>query len=158
MKKLAFSLITCLAFVQSTYAATSALTESLLEYEAITSTIGTNPSFQNIISPFEFIIDIERITHQTDVIGIVKYAIVTRVTSETITDVSKEEQAIETRSSESGSHGSGHHHHHKNTYIAKLNVSPNPGIGPNIVTVLSITQVHSQTNTFFDEDFPDTLN
>ncbi len=35
MKRLAFALIACLALVQSAYAATSALTESLLEYEAI---------------------------------------------------------------------------------------------------------------------------
>ncbi len=144
MKKLAFSLIACLAFTQSTYAATSALTESLLEYEAITSTIGTNPNFQDIISPNEFIIDIKRITRRIDITGLVKYAIVTRV--------------IDGAGDQSSSERRKHRHHHNNTYVATLDVSPNPGIGPNIVTVLSITQRHRQMNTYFDTDLPDNSN
>lgn len=147
MKKLAFSLIASLAFVQSTYAATSALNESLLEYEAITSTIGTNPDFQDIIGQNEFIIDIKRITRRVDVTGIVKYAIVTRV----ITGNTLEEH-------ESSSERHKHRHHHDNTYIATLEVLPNPGIGPNIVTVLSITQRHRQMTTFFDAELPNNPN
>lgn len=154
MKKIAFFLIACLTCMQSTYAATSALTESLLEYEAITTAIGTDPNFQNIISQNEFIIDIKRITHQVDITGIVKYDILTRVISAPGNVVaSMEQEAIEMHSSGSHKHK---HHHHTNSYIATLEVSPNPGIGPNIVTVLSITQVRSQRSTFFNTDFSGT--
>lgn len=152
MKKLAFSLIACLAFLQSTYAATSALTESLLEYEAITSAIGTDPNFQNIIGPNEFIVDIKRITRQVDILGTVKYDITTRVISTTgSVSATVEQEALEMHSGESHKH-----RQHTNKYVAKLNVSPNPGIGPNIVTVLSIKQVLSQTSTIFNADLPDT--
>ena len=122
MKKFIVSLIACITMVQSTYAATSALTESLLEYEAITSAIGTDPTFQNIIPVTEFIIDIKRITKKINVLGKVKYEIVTRASSD----------------------GSSKHDKHLRSikYIATLNVAQNPGIGPNIVTVVSVEQVH----------------
>jgi hypothetical protein len=154
MKKLAFSLIACLAFVQSTYAATSALTESLLEYEAITSAIGTDPNFENIISPVEFIVDIKRITRKVNITGIVKYRIVTRVICSTAGINASEIQ--EEYSSGNPKHK--HCHDSTNIYVATLNVSPNPGIGPNIVTVLSIKKVRSskKSSTFFNDDFPDT--
>lgn len=148
MKKLAFSLIACLAFVQSTYAATSALTESLLEYEAITSAIGTDPTFQTLISPVEFIVDIKRITHKVDITGTVKYRITTFVLSATAGANALMEQEA---------HSCGGHKNRRNTniYVATLNVSPNPGIGPNIVTVLTIKKVRSETNNFYHADFPD---
>jgi hypothetical protein len=152
MKKLALSLIASLAFIQSTHAATSALTESLLEYEAITSAIGTNPSFENVISATEFIVDIKRITQQVDITGTVKYEILTRILSSPCgINATVEHEALETRSS--GSHHGHHHcHHNTNTYIATLDVTPNPGIGPNIVTVVSIVKVGSQSNTFFEDN------
>lgn len=151
MKKLAFSLIACLAFTQSSFAATSALTESLLEYEAITSALGTNPNFQDIIGADEFIIDIKRITRKIDVTGKVKYAIVTRV----INDNFVEEPVS---SSDRHKHHHHHHHHHTHTYIATLDVAPNPEIGPNIVTVVSIKQKHRQVTTFIDAEQPDNQN
>jgi hypothetical protein len=117
MKKFVVFLIACVVMVQAAYGATSALTESLLEYEAITSAIGTDPNFQNIIPPNEFIIDIKRLTKHLDVLGDVEYKILTRSLSE--------------------------HHHHSIKYIATLNVSPNPGIGPNIITVVSIVHHHN---------------
>lgn len=133
MKKLVLSLVACFAMVQSTYAATSALTESLLEYDAIISAIGSNPSFENIIPPNEFIIDIKRLTKQIDILGEVKYEILTRSLSDGTEWVFHESS-------------SGHSHkHHKHPrpikYIATLNVAPNPGIGPFIVTVESIVLV-----------------
>lgn len=120
MKKIVIFLIACFALTGSTYGATSPLTESLLEYEAITSAIGTNPEFENVISSNEFIIDIQRLTRELNVLGVVKYGIVTRIPS--------------------GGSDSPECHENHNTfkYIAKLFVAPNPGIGPNIVTVLSI--------------------
>lgn len=132
MKKLFITLVACLAFAQS-HAATSALTESLLEYEAITSALGTDPVFENIIPTSEFIIDIKRITHRINITGTVRYKIVTR----TVTASESADDELEASSSH-------HHHHHKNKYhfyIAELNVAPNPGIGPNIVTVVSITPI-----------------
>lgn len=119
MKKFVIFLIACVAMIQHTYGATSPLTESLLEYEAITSAIGTDPNFQNIIPTNEFIVDIRRLTKQLNVLGEVKYLILTRIP----TDEFDHEC---------------HEHHHSIIYIATLFVAPNPGIGPNIVTVLSI--------------------
>lgn len=127
MKKFIASFIACLALVQSSYAATSALTESLLEYEVITTTIGTDPIFQNIIPPTEFIIDIKRLTRQVNNLGEVKYGILTRVLSSDSTtgcDCHKR-------------------HHFSNRYIATLNVAPN-GIGPNKITLVSLVPLHEQ--------------
>jgi hypothetical protein len=123
MKKFVITLVACFAMVQSSYAATSALTESLLEYEAITSAIGTDPSFENIIPQTEFIIEIKRITKQIDVLGEVRYEILTRALS---------------NEPNWDWHESNKKHHRPIKYIATLNVAPNPGIGPNIVTVESI--------------------
>lgn len=120
MKKFLFSLAACAAMVQSAFAATSALTESLLEYEAITNAIGTNPDFENIIPPDEFIIDIKRLTRRIDVLGEVKYGILAR----TVTDGDEWDCR--------------HEHPCPIRYIATLNVAANPGIGPNIITVESI--------------------
>ncbi len=119
MKKFIICLIACVSMVQSAYAATSALTESLLEYEAITSGIGTNPSFENIIPVTEFIVDIKRITKQINVLGTVKYEILTLPVSDG--SIKKKQTPIK--------------------YIAILDVSPNPGVGPNIVTLISIVLV-----------------
>ncbi len=125
MKKFAALLIACIAIFQSGYAATSALTESLLEYEAITNAIGTDPTFEGVIPATEFITDIKRITKEVDITGEVKYKIIT------------EDVATTPTTGHCGCHKKNHHH----TYIAVLSVTPNPGIGPNIVTVVSITKV-----------------
>lgn len=126
MKKFIASFIACLALVQSSYAATSALTESLLEYEAITTAIGTNPIFENIIPPTEFIIDIKRLTRQVSNLGEVKYGILTRVlTSDSTTGCDCHKR-----------------HHFSNRYIATLNVAPNQDIGPNVITVVSLVPLH----------------
>src|SRR3954465_1385903 len=132
MKKLIFSCITCFATVSSLQAATSGLAESLLEYEAITTALGTNPLFENVIDPTEFIIDIKRITKEVDVTGRVRYKIVTALPGF---------QLDSSRSSSSHHH---HHHHHqdRHTYIVTLQVTPNAGIGPNQITVLEIRETH----------------
>lgn len=121
MKKLAFSILACFAFVQSSFAATSALTDSLLEYDAITSALGTNPKFENVIPAGEFIVDIKRITKQIDSFGKVQYRITTLFPTQ--------------------KHSHSHSHEFKTAkYIATLNVSPNPAIGPHIITVKSIVR------------------
>lgn len=116
MKKFAISIIACVAMAQCMYAATSPLTESLLEYEAITSAIGTDPNFQNVIPTVEFVVDIKRITKQVNVLGEVEYRILTVLPNAHVSES----------------------HTHTIKYIATLNVASNPGIGPNIVTVVSI--------------------
>lgn len=142
MKKFVMTLMACLATVQSIHAATSALTESLLEYEAITSAIGTDPNFQNVITPIEFIVDIKRLTRAIDVTGSVKYEILTQIPNSD-------------GSSSNSVHSHSHHHNHPRrttTYIAILDVAPNPGIGPNIITVVSISKSHSQLFRYFDQE------
>jgi hypothetical protein len=124
MKKFALTLLASFALAQSAHAATSALVESLLEYDSITSFIGA-PTF-TVIPQTEFIVDIKRITRQIDVLGEVVYRIVTKGPSDGDLD------------SDNHCH---RHHANSHVYIATLLVSPNPGVGPNIVTVLSIVPV-----------------
>lgn len=121
MKKFAIALIASMAFVQSTYAATSALTQSILEYEAITTALGSNPEFEDVISPSQFITDIKRITPDVNVTGTIKYQIVTLIPGKKH-DCSCTKKQV-------------------HYYIAKLLVEPNPDIGPFITTVVSIKEV-----------------
>lgn len=122
MKKIVLTLIAFLAYAYSTHAATSALTESLLEFEAITDYIGA-PSF-TVIGPNEFIVGINRITRRIDTLGVVKYELCTRELRATTDDGSDD--------SDNGGR--------ENCYEATLFVAPNPGVGPNIVTVTSIEE------------------
>lgn len=129
MKKFVILLITCIAMVQTSFAATSALTESLLEYNAITNAIGSDPNFQNVIPVDEFIVDIKRLTKRIDILGTVKYGIITRtVTADNNQDDSRSKHRKRNR---------------PHRYIATLNVAQNPGVGPNIITVVSIVPVSS---------------
>lgn len=126
MNKFIMTFIACMTFSQI-QAATSPLVESLLEYDAIIHEIG-NPN-QTVIPQTEFITDIDRITHKVDVLGKVKYKIVTRV-------------SYETHCSEI--------HQSTNTYVAELLVEGNPGIGPNIITVIKIKQLHHKPKDHFE--------
>lgn len=139
MKTLALSLVVSLAFVQPIQAATSALIESLREYEAITTAIGTDPKFQDVIPQNEFIVDIERATRQVDSLGKVYYRIITR-------SPAVHENVIEKY--KWGKDG----HDHTHTYIAKLLVIPNPEIGRNIITVEKIKQIHGKNCKFCHKD------
>ncbi len=150
MKKLAITLIACFACFQSAQAATSALAESVLEYQAITNFIG-EPSFSTI-SPSEFIVDIKRITPEADVLGTVKYEILTRLVTSETNDLAAEVNDVEARHHSHSGRNRNHHKNHctTNAYVATLTVTTNPIIGPNIITVDSINKVRSQTHTFFD--------
>lgn len=125
MKKLVLTVVACIAMMQG-HAATSSLVESLLEYQAINDALGSNPSFENIIPSTEFIVDIQRTTREVNTLGIVRYEIVTR-TSNGNDNTQGHKRCRKRRHSEN-----------TNTYLAELNVAVNPGIGPNIVTVISI--------------------
>jgi hypothetical protein len=116
MKKLTLILFTCVALSQAAHAAVAPLYGSVLEYEAITYGIGTNPHFQDVIHPSEVIITIKRMTKQVNTIGEVDYEIVTE------RPLANGEADLQTK-----------------TYIAKVNVARNPGIGRNLITLVSIT-------------------
>jgi hypothetical protein len=125
MKKIIASIIACTVMLQAspTFAATSGLSESILEFEAITSALGTNPAFQGVIPQNEFITKIKRLTKKVDTLGTVKYGIVTKVIS-------------------NGMGGHSHEKHH-GVYLATLNIAPNPAIGPDVITVVSIVPITS---------------
>ncbi len=127
MKKLAFSLIASLAIFQSGFAAVTALSESLNEYDAVVSAIGTSSEF----SSTEFVVDIKRVTEEVNILGTVRYRIVTR----DIADLNAAECGCE------------HHHRRDRThqYLAVLDVAANTIPGSNIITVISIEPI-SRTN------------
>ena len=115
MKKFILSLIASMAFIQSSYAAVSPLSQSLREYEAITLAIGIDPIF-DIIPQNEFIVGINRITRPIDSLGKVRYQVLTR-------------------SLEDGRRRS------TTEYIMTLIVTPNEAIGPNVITVTNFIKV-----------------
>lgn len=123
MKKVAFSLIASLALIQSAHAAVSPLAESLREYDAIVSALGSDPYFSLVIPPIEFITDIKRLTKKTNVLGEVKYKIIAKGPSDP-------------------GQGCDNHTHDGQVYIATLLITPNPGIGPNIIIVLNVEPAH----------------
>lgn len=147
----------CLACAQLP-AITSSLNQSLVEQEAITSAIGTNPSFQNIIPQNEFIVDIKRLSRRVDTTqpALVRYLIETvvpRIIEPFLTNVDME--AFETRRPHI------HKRHQKTvSYEALLSVTPNPSIGPPIVVVESIVPLQSPQQccqiTTIDEDIEQT--
>lgn len=119
MKKTAFCLIAMFAVLQSSlaFSATSALTESILEYNAILSSI--NGQFPEVIPSTEFIVDIARKTKKIAVFGEVKYVIQTC----TISNKNKCKKS--------------------QFYLATINVARNIGVGPNMITVISIEPLKS---------------
>lgn len=129
MNKSLFAFIAYFTIAQYAHAAVAPFYESVLEYEAITSALGTNPNFQSIINPSEVIIDIKRMTQQINSIGEVNYEIVTG------TSLANEDKTI-TESKDNNLR--------KKSYIAKINVARNPGIGRKIITLLSIIPASSQ--------------
>lgn len=130
MKKFILSFIACLAFAQSMYGACSPLCNSEREYGAILEAISIQ--FPDVIPTSESIVDIRRKTKEVEVLGIVKYLIVTRIPSDT--------PAIELSCHHSS--GKSHKPHQKcHTYLATLLISPNTGVGPVMVTVENIEQI-----------------
>jgi hypothetical protein len=122
MKKFMLTLVASFALVQSAQAITSNLNESINFINAITD----SPLIQTVIPQSEFIVDIKR--KSTDLAA-----------SEAIYEIKTIAAVVEDALSGSGSH----HHHHQHTstnkYIVKVLVTPNPQIGPEILTVESIT-------------------
>lgn len=108
--------VACFAVIQSSYATVSPLSESLLELEAINLAIGTNPDFQDVIGAAESIVTVKRVTKQLNTLGRVEYQILTR-----------------TQNFRGG--------HCSIKYLATLNITPNSGLGPYNITVISIARI-----------------
>lgn len=141
MKKLTFCLLACLACFQSSSAlelgeelenqlllrqqvgATSALTESLFEMEAILEAVGSE-QFPNVVGQNEFVVSLFRETQKLDVTGKVNYIL------ETCT-IGNRDNCKRVRK-----------------YLVIIRVKPNPGIGPRIIKVLSIEPIGRQQALF----------
>lgn len=128
MKKLFVSLIACLAFSQSIFAACSPLCETIRQIEAILDSISLQ--FPNVIPSSESIVDVRRKTKEINTLGEIQYFIVTRLPEDNTDD-------------ESSNNCREKHHkkQHCRTYLATILVTPNPGIGPQVVTVENIERV-----------------
>ena len=113
MKKLLLTIAASLSIVGSAQAALSNLYQSAAYFTAIIS----SSQFGTVIPPNQFVTEIKRKTSNIDAAEAV-YEIKTR-DAETI----------------QGSHS---HHPHTHKYYAHITVTPNPGIGPDILTVTSI--------------------
>lgn len=111
MKKFAFVFFLLLASLQANYAtaAITSFSESVLEIDAILEAT-QDPEFSSLFKTSDFITSIVRVTRDLDTIGEIKYNLRTR--------------NIRT--------------HRIKDYRVVLDISPNPGIGPKIITVESI--------------------
>lgn len=136
MKKFIVSCLACLSYFHSTQALLPNFNESIAEYQAI---LNAQSLLATKISPSEFIIDIQRKTRNLDA-ETVFYEIVTTSGSNSC-DTDVENNPILRRQ---------HHHHHKTRkYLVKLTITPNPAIGPDIITVDSIEKKSTHSNIIF---------
>lgn len=146
MKKFIIALVAGFAFIHSAQAIPSNLGQSLIEYEAIVS----SPLVTEVIPQSEFIIDIERITKSLTATTLI-YQITTLVQkpahaeSHSGVEVELEDEADydSSRSHRRNSH---------NKYKVKIKVTPNPQIGPPILTVVSVTPISSHSHRFFEDE------
>lgn len=152
MKKFLFSLIACFAWMQSGHAITSTLNQSINIYEAILSAVSTG----DVISQNEFIIDVERKTRGIDLGNSILYQITTVLPDlESSSAVAKfdppgSDEDFNADEYTAHHHRHRHRHHNRKTikYAAVISVTPNPAIGPPVVTVISITPVSHHAESF----------
>jgi hypothetical protein len=152
MKKLMMAMVTLasLAFNQPAQAAVSNINESFHEYQTI---ISADFAIETVIPQNEFIVDIRRLTRDIEITvpTDVYYRITTKIPEGIEGIITTIETEINGESAHSHSHSHSHsHRRHRdpyNRYIVHLLVTPNPGIGPNIVTFISI---QPETHDFFD--------
>ncbi len=140
MKKIIVSFIASLACLQSAHAlpaAPSNLNESIREYQAI---LNADMLIDEVIPQSEFIFDIRRITRNIEA-SVVFYIIKTRV----FPGIEDIENTIELQkcavSQECNGRKSHSHHHRVHRYSVKLLITPNPEIGPPIITVERIRPI-----------------
>lgn len=137
MKKIMLSLVTSFALMQSVQAIPSNLGESLIEYSAIID----SSLLQSTIPQSEFIIDIKRKTKSLTATTVI-YEVVTRVSG------NSEIEALMTHCSHS-SHHDGGQRSQINKYSVQLVFTPNPQVGPPIITVVSVEPISSHSTMFF---------
>lgn len=169
MKKIIFSIISSLAFVQG-HGALSNLNESLFEYETIIS----SSLLQQTLTQSEFIVDIKRKTKSLNATT-VRYEVVTR-TPRSLLEGNSSHFGMESDLALYTNHHNGKHddddesplhqnhhngkhddesplhqaHHNGNRdivkrYIVKLNIVPNTLIGPPTITVVSVKSLRGKT-------------
>lgn len=151
MKLLLSALLACLAVTQSVQAITSNLNSSLIELQAILN----SPLIQTAIGQDEFIFEIERRTHNL-IDTTVYYEIKTDIPGDSSGSSCEANVAgIEQESDEVLPLAMKHrHHHHNKHYKVRLEVTPNPAIGPPLVEVISIKRIsehHSHSIILDDE-------
>lgn len=112
MKILFGTLLACLALTQSLQAIPSNLGESLREYQTI---LDNSAALAQVIPENEFIFEIQRKTKNIDA-TIIKYEVETHSFSK-------------------------HNHFKAHEYLVILQQSPNPQVGPPILTFVSITPI-----------------
>lgn len=160
MKNFIRILLATFAIVPSLQAIPSNLGESLLEYEAILN----SPLLQTTLSQSEFITDIERKTKKIIfTTGTVIYVIrtmqpITTTGSGSSRFLEEEEFSIEgeefslddeevlanydaATADEAEKLAGSRKHSRERTYLAKLLLTPNPQIGPPVITVVSIKRI-----------------
>lgn len=114
MKKFAFCFFLLLASLQANYAsaAITSFAESILEVQAILDAT-SDPQFSSLFKTSDFITGIARVTRDLDTVGEIRYTLRTRnIGTNRVKD-----------------------------YRVILDVSPNPGIGPKIITVEDIRRI-----------------
>lgn len=166
VKKLAFTLMACFAFMQSVQAIESPLNSSI----HVSTHILTSEKVQEVLSQNEYIIDLRRLTWKLEEFGTVYYEIVTKEPSkhhdrfdrdaDFDMDIDAELNARHSYSSSSSDSCSDSWSHKRPkpfkfiTYKVRLLVEPNPEIGPPIVIVESIKKVKNH----WEGEFPKNSN
>ncbi|MBA3720954.1 MAG: hypothetical protein H0W88_00965 [Parachlamydiaceae bacterium] len=140
MKKFIATLILSFACFQSVDARPSLLNETILEYQAILD----SPKIQNKIGQNEAIFDIKRTTKNLEA-NTIFYVIVTReVLLEDNSDFSAENDLL----MDFDARCKKKKHHDSDTkirsYEVKVVLTPNPQIGPDVITVVSIKQISNR--------------
>lgn len=143
MKLFLSALLACFAFAQSVQAITSNLNSSLNEYQAIIN----SPLIQTAIGQDEFIFEIARRTHDLTETTVF-YEIKTEIPGANSSNGCEVNMAAMELNSK-------HHHHNLSKhYKVRLEVTPNPEIGPPIVEVISIKRIseHHSHSIVLDEE------
>ncbi len=103
-------------FSQSSFAAVTAFAESVREMNAILDATA-DPEFSDLFAADDFIVDLERLTPKLDSLGNVKYLLST-------CKISNKNTCKKVKN-----------------YAVKLLIEQNPGIGPNLITVVDIKKL-----------------
>lgn len=139
MRKFALALIASFGFIQAAQAIPSPLTQSIFYYDAIFS----SPLFLETVTQNEFVVDVKRKTRDLNAETAI-YEVRTRSGS-TDDNIIVDAEDYDTHCFPWGRHG-------ENLYIVEIAVTPNPQIGPPILTVVDVEAVSFKRHKFFRND------